>query len=331
MIGAPASGQRITAIGEWSGRRVSNPRHSAWKADALPTELLPPGAATAPPLTRAERYHVAGGTSESGHEAADRPGRSGPLSLWRRTRAGDTHPRECRSRGRSVPPIQEPEHDDDPQPVGSGKLGDWRRSSVATATDSRSAAASDTQRVLPTGSPADVRAEVGRAIATLGPGGGYLLAAVHTIMNEVPPENVLAMVDAAVELGTYPSAADPTRRPLPAPQPTAGPRQRTIETGVRPARKRWANAAAVANVSPRRTGHEPASPTSVPSPATTMSMANRPSSTASSSCDVQPGDVEERQDVVLDEAGLPGLAPAERTTRGSWRARANVASRSAAS
>ena len=28
--------------GKWSGRRVSNPRHSAWKADALPTELLPP-------------------------------------------------------------------------------------------------------------------------------------------------------------------------------------------------------------------------------------------------------------------------------------------------
>jgi hypothetical protein len=26
----------------WSGRRGSNPRHSAWKADALPTELLPP-------------------------------------------------------------------------------------------------------------------------------------------------------------------------------------------------------------------------------------------------------------------------------------------------
>ena len=25
----------------WSGRRDSNSRHSAWKADALPTELLP--------------------------------------------------------------------------------------------------------------------------------------------------------------------------------------------------------------------------------------------------------------------------------------------------
>ena len=35
-------------------------------------------------------------------------------------------------------------------------------------------------------------------------GGGDLLAAVHTIMNGVPPENVVAMADAAVEFGTYP-------------------------------------------------------------------------------------------------------------------------------
>jgi hypothetical protein len=26
---------------KWSGKRVSNPRPSAWEADALPTELLP--------------------------------------------------------------------------------------------------------------------------------------------------------------------------------------------------------------------------------------------------------------------------------------------------
>ena len=31
---------------KWSGRRVSNPRPSAWEADALPTELLPLGRAT---------------------------------------------------------------------------------------------------------------------------------------------------------------------------------------------------------------------------------------------------------------------------------------------
>jgi hypothetical protein len=30
--------------GVWSGRRGSNPRHSAWEADTLPAELLPLGA-----------------------------------------------------------------------------------------------------------------------------------------------------------------------------------------------------------------------------------------------------------------------------------------------
>ncbi len=61
----------------------------------------------------------------------------------------------------------------------------------------------DTQRVLPLGSPAEVRAEVKRVIETLGADGGYLLAAVHTIPNETPPENILAMVDAALEFGGF--------------------------------------------------------------------------------------------------------------------------------
>ena len=60
----------------------------------------------------------------------------------------------------------------------------------------------DTQRILPYGSPQEVRAEVGRVIDILAPGGGYMLAAVHTVMDEVPPENLLAMVDAARELGS---------------------------------------------------------------------------------------------------------------------------------
>ena len=56
----------------------------------------------------------------------------------------------------------------------------------------------DTQRVLPLGTPDEVAAEVRRVIDELGPGGGYLLASVHTIMNDVPAANILAMVDAAV-------------------------------------------------------------------------------------------------------------------------------------
>jgi len=62
----------------------------------------------------------------------------------------------------------------------------------------------DSQKILPLGSPAEVRQEVQRVIRTLGPGGGYMVGAVHTVMDDVPPENVLAMVDAVEEFGHYP-------------------------------------------------------------------------------------------------------------------------------
>ena len=62
----------------------------------------------------------------------------------------------------------------------------------------------DSHRILPHGSVADVREEVRRVIQTLGPGGGCMIGAVHTVMNVVPPENILAMVDAVEEFGYYP-------------------------------------------------------------------------------------------------------------------------------
>ncbi len=62
----------------------------------------------------------------------------------------------------------------------------------------------DTHRVLPEGTPEEVQQEVRRVINTLGPGGGYMVASVHTIMNDVPAENVLAMVDAVEKYGQYP-------------------------------------------------------------------------------------------------------------------------------
>ncbi len=61
----------------------------------------------------------------------------------------------------------------------------------------------DSHRILPFGRPAEVRAEVKRVIEIMGPGGGFMIGAVHTVMNDVPPENVLAMVDAVEEFGYY--------------------------------------------------------------------------------------------------------------------------------
>jgi uroporphyrinogen decarboxylase len=62
----------------------------------------------------------------------------------------------------------------------------------------------DTHRVLPMGTQQEVRNEVKRVIDIMAPGGGYMVASVHTIMDEVPPENILAMVDAVEEFGKYP-------------------------------------------------------------------------------------------------------------------------------
>jgi uroporphyrinogen decarboxylase len=62
----------------------------------------------------------------------------------------------------------------------------------------------DTTKVLPLGSPAEVRAEVRRVIEQLAPGGGFILASVHTIQKNVPPENIMAMVEALETYGRYP-------------------------------------------------------------------------------------------------------------------------------
>ncbi len=57
----------------------------------------------------------------------------------------------------------------------------------------------DTQRILPHGTPEEVRAEARRIFEILGPRGGYVLAAVHNIQPDVPPENVLALFAAGRE------------------------------------------------------------------------------------------------------------------------------------
>jgi uroporphyrinogen decarboxylase len=59
----------------------------------------------------------------------------------------------------------------------------------------------DTQRVLPFGSPQDVADEVKRRIDDLATGGGFIFAAVHNIQAMVPPENIVAAFDTALQYG----------------------------------------------------------------------------------------------------------------------------------
>ncbi len=61
----------------------------------------------------------------------------------------------------------------------------------------------DTQSVLPFGKPQDVADEVKRRIDDLAPGGGFVFAAVHNIQAFVPPENIVALFDTALEYGWY--------------------------------------------------------------------------------------------------------------------------------
>ncbi len=61
----------------------------------------------------------------------------------------------------------------------------------------------DTQRILSRGTPAQVREEVKRRIDALAPGGGFVFCQVHNIQPEVPPENIVAMLEAANEFSQY--------------------------------------------------------------------------------------------------------------------------------
>ncbi len=61
----------------------------------------------------------------------------------------------------------------------------------------------DTQHVLPFGTPEQIKEEVRRRVGDLAPGGGFVFTQVHNIQADVPPENIMAMVDAAQEFGRY--------------------------------------------------------------------------------------------------------------------------------
>jgi uroporphyrinogen decarboxylase len=62
----------------------------------------------------------------------------------------------------------------------------------------------DSQRVLPYGTPEEVREQVRLRIQQFGPRGGYVAGSVHLMQADVPPQNVIAMSEAVRELGVYP-------------------------------------------------------------------------------------------------------------------------------
>ncbi|NUQ62028.1 MAG: hypothetical protein HUU20_06045 [Pirellulales bacterium] len=59
----------------------------------------------------------------------------------------------------------------------------------------------DAQHVLPTAPPETVREHVRRNVSIWKTGGGYVFNNVHNIQAGVPPENIVAMYDAAFEFG----------------------------------------------------------------------------------------------------------------------------------
>jgi uroporphyrinogen decarboxylase len=94
-----------------------------------------------------------------------------------------------------------------PVQVSAREMGDTARLKREFGDRMSFCGAVDSQWVLPHGTPDDVRQEVRRRIRDLAPGGGYILASVHCIQPDVPPENVCAMFEEALAAGRYPPAA----------------------------------------------------------------------------------------------------------------------------
>jgi uroporphyrinogen decarboxylase len=94
-----------------------------------------------------------------------------------------------------------------PVQVSAGDMGDTARLKREFGDRLSFCGAIDTQRVLPHGTPQDVRNEVRRRIMDLAPGGGYIAAAVHCIQPDVPPENIVAMCEEVAAAGRYPLAS----------------------------------------------------------------------------------------------------------------------------
>jgi uroporphyrinogen decarboxylase len=61
----------------------------------------------------------------------------------------------------------------------------------------------DVQNTLPFGTPEEVRAEVRARFVDLGAGGGYVCSCSHSLLPDVPIDNILAMYETAREECLY--------------------------------------------------------------------------------------------------------------------------------
>jgi len=58
----------------------------------------------------------------------------------------------------------------------------------------------DTREILPGGTPEQVKEHVRKQVEILRPGGGFVFQQIHNILADVPPENVVAMLEAVRDL-----------------------------------------------------------------------------------------------------------------------------------
>lgn len=61
----------------------------------------------------------------------------------------------------------------------------------------------DSQSTLPNGAAEEIKREVKQHIKELAPGGGYVFSSIHNIQPGTPPENIVALFEAALKYGGY--------------------------------------------------------------------------------------------------------------------------------
>jgi uroporphyrinogen decarboxylase len=81
----------------------------------------------------------------------------------------------------------------------------------------------DTQNVLGVGTPAQVADNVRTLVRAFKPGGGFVFNQVHNIMGNVPPQNIVALLDTAYQESFYQPAVTPVPAPATASTPLPAP------------------------------------------------------------------------------------------------------------